>query len=111
MSVNSAHHQSVGDEPDGVMINATAPDTVLEGIEVPAQKFCLGVQWHPNFIFVKVIKKSLQHLLRQHAHERRYINLKGDRIAKVMARAGVCSRREAERMIAEGRVSVGRSSH
>jgi 23S rRNA pseudouridine2605 synthase len=31
---------------------------------------------------------------------------KGDRIAKVLARAGVCSRREAERMIADGRVSV-----
>ncbi|WP_347267479.1 pseudouridine synthase [Paracoccus sp. (in: a-proteobacteria)] len=30
----------------------------------------------------------------------------GERIAKVMARAGVASRREAERMIVEGRVSV-----
>lgn len=31
---------------------------------------------------------------------------KGDRIAKVIARAGLCSRREAERMIAEGRVRL-----
>ncbi|WP_375551859.1 MULTISPECIES: pseudouridine synthase [Rhodophyticola] len=31
---------------------------------------------------------------------------KGDRIAKVLARAGVASRREAERMIAAGRVAV-----
>ncbi len=31
---------------------------------------------------------------------------KGDRIAKVIARAGVASRRDAERMIADGRVSV-----
>ncbi len=30
----------------------------------------------------------------------------GDRIAKVIARAGICSRREAERLIAEGRVAV-----
>ena len=30
----------------------------------------------------------------------------GDRIAKVLARAGVASRRDAEKMIAEGRVSV-----
>jgi len=30
----------------------------------------------------------------------------GDRIAKVMARAGVCSRRDAEKWIAEGRVAV-----
>ncbi|MDP6172803.1 MAG: S4 domain-containing protein, partial [Rhodospirillales bacterium] len=31
---------------------------------------------------------------------------KEERIAKVMARAGLCSRREAERWIAEGRVAV-----
>jgi 23S rRNA pseudouridine2605 synthase len=30
----------------------------------------------------------------------------GDRIAKVIARAGICSRREAEKLIAEGRVTV-----
>jgi 23S rRNA pseudouridine2605 synthase len=32
--------------------------------------------------------------------------LKGERIAKVLARAGLCSRRDAERWIAEGRVSL-----
>ena len=32
---------------------------------------------------------------------------KGERIAKVIARAGVCSRRDAEKMIAEGRVALG----
>ena len=31
---------------------------------------------------------------------------KGERIAKVIARAGVCSRREAERLIEQGRVTV-----
>ena len=31
---------------------------------------------------------------------------KGERIAKALSRAGVCSRRDAERMIAEGRVAV-----
>lgn len=32
--------------------------------------------------------------------------MEGERIAKVMARAGVCSRREAEKLIAEGKVAV-----
>ncbi len=31
---------------------------------------------------------------------------KGDRVAKVIARAGICSRRDAERLIAEGRVRL-----
>ncbi len=31
---------------------------------------------------------------------------RAERIAKVLARAGLCSRRDAERWIAEGRVSV-----
>jgi 23S rRNA pseudouridine2605 synthase len=31
---------------------------------------------------------------------------RGERIAKVMARAGVCSRRDAEKLIAEGRVAL-----
>ncbi len=33
-------------------------------------------------------------------------DFKGERIAKVMARAGLCSRRDAEAMIAQGRVTV-----
>ena len=32
---------------------------------------------------------------------------KGERIAKLLARAGVASRREVERMIAEGRIKIG----
>jgi 23S rRNA pseudouridine2605 synthase len=31
----------------------------------------------------------------------------GERIAKLLARAGIASRREVERMIAEGRVKIG----
>jgi len=49
LSVNSAHHQSVRDVGDGVVIDARAPDGVIEGIEAPAYRFCLGVQWHPEF--------------------------------------------------------------
>ena len=30
------------------MTTATAPDGVIEAIEDPARRFCLGVQWHPE---------------------------------------------------------------
>jgi len=49
LPVNSAHHQAAKGEPDGVTVNALAPDGVIEGIEAPAYPFCIGVQWHPEF--------------------------------------------------------------
>jgi putative glutamine amidotransferase len=49
MAVNSAHHQAVKAVGPGVTVNAVAPDGVVEGIEAPGRRFCLGVQWHPEF--------------------------------------------------------------
>ncbi len=49
LAVNSAHHQAALNEPDGVVINARSSDGVIEGIESDAYRFCLGVQWHPEF--------------------------------------------------------------
>jgi len=47
--INSAHHQAVKSVGPGVVIDAVAPDGVIEGIELPEKRFCLGVQWHPEF--------------------------------------------------------------
>jgi putative glutamine amidotransferase len=30
-------------------VDATAPDGVIEGIEDPRRRFCIGVQWHPEY--------------------------------------------------------------
>ena len=49
MRVNSAHHQAVRDPGPYATINATAPDQVIEGVEDARYRFCLGVQWHPEF--------------------------------------------------------------
>jgi putative glutamine amidotransferase len=46
--VNSRHHQAVKDVAPGFRVAATAPDGVIEAIEDPAARFCLGVQWHPE---------------------------------------------------------------
>jgi len=46
--VNSRHHQAVKDLAPGFTVSATAPDGVIEAIEDPAARFCLGVQWHPE---------------------------------------------------------------
>jgi putative glutamine amidotransferase len=46
--VNSRHHQAVKDVAQGFKVSATAPDGVIEAIEDPAARFCVGVQWHPE---------------------------------------------------------------
>lgn len=48
--VNSTHHQAVKSVGQGVIVNALAPDSVIEGIEVSGHPYCLGVQWHPEYL-------------------------------------------------------------
>jgi putative glutamine amidotransferase len=49
LEVNSAHHQAAGAVGPGVVVSAQAPDRVIEAIEDPRYRFCLGVQWHPEY--------------------------------------------------------------
>jgi putative glutamine amidotransferase len=51
MAVNSAHHQAVAQPAPNCIVDAVAPDGVIEGIEMPVSEhpFCLGVQWHPEY--------------------------------------------------------------
>lgn len=49
MNINSAHHQAIAKPAPNTIINATAPDGVIEGIELTSHPFCLGVQWHPEY--------------------------------------------------------------
>jgi len=48
LEVNSRHHQAVKEVARGFRVSATAPDGVIEAIEDPTARFCLGVQWHPE---------------------------------------------------------------
>jgi putative glutamine amidotransferase len=47
-AVNSRHHQAPAALGKGLVASATAPDGVIEAIEHPSKRFCLGVQWHPE---------------------------------------------------------------
>jgi len=48
LRVNSTHHQAVRDPGQGVLVSARAPDGVIEAIELPDERFAIGVQWHPE---------------------------------------------------------------
>jgi putative glutamine amidotransferase len=49
LAVNSAHHQAVKAVGPDVVVDAVAEDGVIEGIEHPAYRYCIGVQWHPEY--------------------------------------------------------------
>ncbi len=46
--VNSRHHQSMKALGRDLVVSATAPDGIVEAIEVREARFCIGVQWHPE---------------------------------------------------------------
>ena len=46
--VNSFHHQSAKQLAADVIQTACADDEIIEGIELPDHRFCIGVQWHPE---------------------------------------------------------------
>ena len=47
-TVNSRHHQAVGDVGKSFVVSAVSPDGIIEAIERPGADFCVGVQWHPE---------------------------------------------------------------
>ena len=49
LAVNSAHHQAAERVGAGIVVSAIAADGVIEAIEDPRRRFCLGVQWHPEY--------------------------------------------------------------
>jgi putative glutamine amidotransferase len=46
--VNSRHHQCVARLGEGLVKSAAAADGIVEGLEFPAKRFAVAVQWHPE---------------------------------------------------------------
>jgi putative glutamine amidotransferase len=53
INVNSVHHQSIKNLPAEIVVSGVAEDGVIEAIEIPDQTFCLGFQWHPEYLISK----------------------------------------------------------
>ncbi len=51
IKVNSWHHQGIKLHGKGLISSAKAPDGLVEAIEHPNKKWCIGVQWHPEMTF------------------------------------------------------------
>jgi putative glutamine amidotransferase len=51
LQVNTHHHQALKAIASGLAVTATAPDGVVEAVELPGKRFVLGLQWHPECLF------------------------------------------------------------
>ena len=66
IEVNSAHHQAVDKLGKNIIVSSKAEDGIIESIENYDHKWCIGLQWHPEFfitnadklIFADFINKS-----------------------------------------------------
>lgn len=59
IEVNSLHHQGINILGNGLVVSATAPDGLVEGVEMPDYPFLLGVQWHPEELATNPIWKGV----------------------------------------------------
>lgn len=58
--VNSFHHQAVKELAEGFTVSAySEPDAVIEAIELPGERFVVGVQWHPEELTAREEAKQL----------------------------------------------------
>lgn len=48
--VNSVHHQAVSQIGKKLRASATAPDGIVEAVEMEGHPFLVGVQWHPEMM-------------------------------------------------------------
>ncbi len=53
IKVNSAHHQAIKKLGKDFKISALSNDNVIECIEHKKHKWCMGLQWHPEFLITR----------------------------------------------------------
>lgn len=61
--VNSLHRHALRGT-GRYRVSAAAPDGVIEAIEPPAGRFCLGVQWHPEYRLTEADRRLLHAFVR-----------------------------------------------
>ena len=65
IEVNSAHHQSIDNLGKNFISTAVAPDGIIEAIEHIKHRWCIGLQWHPEFLITNndlaIIKNFIDH--------------------------------------------------
>lgn len=64
--VQCSHHQAIDEVGRGLAVVARAADGTIEAVELQGDRFCLGVQWHPEVgadkaLFEALVDAALAH--------------------------------------------------
>jgi putative glutamine amidotransferase len=59
VKVNSLHRQSIDQLGEGLKINAQEENGIVQGIELDSERFGLGFQFHPEFLFYRADVRKL----------------------------------------------------
>ena len=62
--MNSAHHQAIDNLGKNLVVNGYAEDGIIESIEHNIHNWCLGVQWHPEFLITKTDIKIIKNFIK-----------------------------------------------
>ena len=57
--VNSFHHEAVEQVAPGFTVTAISEDQVIEAIELPGDRFVIGVHWHPEELSAREEARNL----------------------------------------------------
>jgi putative glutamine amidotransferase len=58
LMVNSLHHKAVHTPGKGAVISGRSPHGIAELLEVPANRFVLAAQFHPEEIYMKDVPSA-----------------------------------------------------
>jgi len=64
INVNSAHHQAIDKLGKNLIASGYANDGVVECIEHIKHKWCLGIQWHPEFLITETDNKIIKNFIK-----------------------------------------------
>ena len=64
IEVNSAHHQSIDKLGKNLIVSGYAKDGIIEAIEHTLHEWCIGVQWHPEFLITKDDKNIIKDFIK-----------------------------------------------
>ena len=53
INVNSAHHQAIDKLGHNLKVSGKSKDGIIESIESLNHKWCIGIQWHPEFLITQ----------------------------------------------------------